>query len=84
MCIYRYRYSYLYISVYIYMCVCVFVCVYACVCVPHAIHSNSRGSLLGCGRRWLQDTSKRKLADFWIFFAPPPFLFPRVHPRLTR
>ena len=23
-------------------------------------------------RRWLQDTSKRKLADFLIFFAPPP------------
>jgi len=33
---------------------------------------------VGCGvasairRRWLQDTSKRKLADFSIFFAPPP------------
>jgi len=35
------------------------------------------------GRRWLQDTSKRKLADFLIF-PPPPFLFPRVNPRLTR
>ena len=35
-------------------------------------------------RRWLQDTSKRKLADFSIVFVPPPFLFPRVHPRLTR
>jgi len=35
-------------------------------------------------RRWLQDTSKRKLADLLIFFAPPPFRFPRVHPRLTR
>jgi len=35
-------------------------------------------------RRWLQDTSKRKLADFSIFYAPPPFLFPRVYPRLTR
>jgi len=23
-------------------------------------------------RRWLQDTSKRKLANFFIFFAPPP------------
>jgi len=35
-------------------------------------------------RRWLQDTSKRKLAVFLIFFAPPLFLFPRVNPRLTR
>jgi len=34
--------------------------------------------------RWLQDTSKRKLADFSICYAPPPFLFPRVYPRLTR
>jgi len=37
-----------------------------------------------CRRRWLQDTSKRKLADFWFFLPPPPFLFPRVYPRLTR
>ena len=35
-------------------------------------------------RRWLQDTSKRKLADVLIVFVPPPFLLPRVHPRLTR
>ena len=35
-------------------------------------------------RRWLQDTSKRQIADILIFFSPPPFLFPRVHPRLTR
>ena len=35
-------------------------------------------------RRWLQDTSKRKLADFLIFLAPPAFPFPRVNPRLTR
>jgi len=27
-------------------------------------------------RRWLQDTSKRKLADFLIFLAPPSFCFP--------
>jgi len=27
-------------------------------------------------RRWLQDTSKRKLADFLIFFASPPSCFP--------
>jgi len=31
-------------------------------------------------RRWLQDTSKRKLADFLFFSAPPPSCFPRVHP----
>jgi len=36
-------------------------------------------------RRWLQDISKIKLADFSIFFAPPPPLpVPRVYPRLTR
>jgi len=35
------------------------------------------------GRRWLQDTSKRKLADFLISLRPP-FLFPRVLPSLTR
>jgi len=35
-------------------------------------------------RRWLQDTSKRKLADFSDFFRAPFFLFPRVNPRLTR
>jgi len=38
----------------------------------------------GCGRledepsfrRWLQDTSNRKLADFFIFWPPPPSCFP--------
>jgi len=35
-------------------------------------------------RRWLQDTSKRKLADFFDFLCNHPFLFPRVYPRLTR
>jgi len=42
--------------------------------------------ILVSGRRWLQDTSKRKLAEFFIFFAPPPppFLFTRVPPSLTR
>jgi len=39
---------------------------------------------IGFTRRWLQDTSKRKLADYLIFFAPPPLMFPRVYPRLTR
>jgi len=29
-------------------------------------------------RCWLQDTSKRKLSDFFIFFAPPLFLFPTM------
>jgi len=33
-----------------------------CATVPH--------------HRWLPDTSKRKLADFLIFFAPPPSCFP--------
>jgi len=27
---------------------------------------------VGTARRWLQDTSKRKLADFLIVFVPPP------------
>jgi len=30
---------------------------------------------MGCGaphRRWLQDTSKRKLVDFFLFFSHPP------------
>jgi len=35
-------------------------------------------------RRWLQDTLKRKLADFFFFFRAFPSLFPRVNPRLTR
>jgi len=35
-------------------------------------------------RRWLQDTSKRKLADLSIVYARPPSLFPRANPRLTR
>ena len=35
-------------------------------------------------RRWLQDTSKRKLAYFFDFFRAPPFPFPRVYPRMTR
>ena len=33
----------------------------------------------GCfcfSRRWLQDTSKRKLADFSIFLHSPPSCFP--------
>jgi len=35
-------------------------------------------------RRWPRDTSKRKLADFSIFFAPPLFLFPRVYPTIDK
>ena len=27
---------------------------------------------------------EKKTHRFFYFFAPPPFLFPRVHPRLTR
>jgi len=35
-------------------------------------------------RRRLQDTSKKKNAYFLYFFRAPPFLFPRVYPRMTR
>ena len=33
-------------------------------------------------RRWLQDTSKRKLADFWIVFVPPPLPVPPGSPEV--
>jgi len=39
-------------------------------------------------RRWLQDTSKIKLADLLIFFAPPPLPvspgFPEVDPTIDK
>jgi len=41
----------------------------------------------GICRRWLQDPSKRKLADFLIFFASPPSCFPgspEVHPTIDQ
>jgi len=92
--LYIYIYIYIYVCVCVCMCVCVCVCacvrvctcVYVCVCVFIGLVGSGAGipAVNGYTRRWLQDTLKRKLADFWIFFANPPFLFPRVHPRLTR
>ena len=39
-------------------------------------------------RRWLQDTSKRKLADFCLFCAPPPVPvspgLPEVDPTIAK
>jgi len=47
---------------------------------PQRKRISCKGQAAGC-RRWLHDTSKRKLADFLICFAPPP---PSSFPGFTR
>jgi len=52
--------------------------IYLNTCFPRISHR----------RRWLQDTSKRKFADFLIVFVPPPLPVspgsPEVHPTIDQ
>ena len=65
---------YIYIYIYIYVCMCV--CIYVHMSWKRT-YPVCKLKLCDAGpRRWLQDTSKRKLADFLIFFARPPSCFP--------